>query len=493
MKNGVDLVVKSFVLAAGFVLLFCTRSLNAQSPDTAWTKTFGGIDYDLGYSVQQTTDGGYIVAGYTESYGAGDYDVYLIKTNSSGDTLWTRTFGGTNDDLCFSVQQTTDGGYIVTGHTDSFGAGKNDVYLIKTNSSGDTLWTRTFGGTEYDCSYFVRQTNDGGYIVTGFTLSYGAGGADVYLIKTDSGGDTLWTKIIGGYEWEYGFSVQQTADEGYIVTGFTDSYGAGADDVYLIKTNSSGDILWTRTFGGTDYDVGYFVHQTTDGGYIVSGSTESYGAGGENVYLIKTDSSGYTLWSRTFGGNQNDCGYSVQQTADGGYIVAGHTESYGAGGSDVYLIKTDSSGDTLWTKTIGGTQNDPGEFIQQTTDGGYIIAGCTVSYGAGYSDIYLIKLEPETGIEEEVAGSPLFVLESIGPNPFSSDLSITYSIPEQARVELAVFDLSGRLVEELMSDQLPAGSHTAMWSPSQNTSSGCYLVVLDACGHHEVGKCLKLK
>ncbi|MCD4701636.1 MAG: hypothetical protein K8S24_07245, partial [Candidatus Aegiribacteria sp.] len=312
--------MKSFVLAAGFALLFCTRILNALSPDIAWAKTFGGTEYDLAYSVQQTTDGGYIVAGYTESYGAGDYDVYLVKTDSSGDTLWTKTFGGYDYDPGFSVQQTTDGGYIVAGSTNSFGAGNSDVYLIKTNSSGDSIWTNTFGGTGYDRGYSVRQTTDGGYIVTGSTSSYGAGGADVYLIRTDSDGDTLWTKTFGGYEWEYGFSVQQTSDEGYIVTGFTDSYSPGWDDVYLIKTDSSGNTLWTKTFGGTNHDVGYSVQQTTDGGYIISGSTESYGAGGEDVYLIKTDSSGNTIWTQIFGGTQYDCGCSVQQTTDGGYI-----------------------------------------------------------------------------------------------------------------------------------------------------------------------------
>jgi len=491
LRNGVDLTVKYFVLAAGFVFIFCTRSLNAQSPDTAWTKTIGGTDYDLGYSVQQTNDGGYIIAGYTESYGAGDYDVYLIKTDSSGDTLWTRTFGGTEYDPGFSVQQTTDGGYVVAGSTNSYG-GSSDIYLIKTDSGGDTTWTRAFGGTDYDAGYFVQQTNDEGYIITGLTLSYGAGGADVYLIKTDSSGDTLWTKTFGGYEWEYGFSVQQTIDDGYIVTGFTDSYGAGVDDVYLIKTDLNGDTLWTRTYGGYNHDAGYFAQQTADGGYIVAGTTESYGSGGEDVYLIKTNSGGDAMWTKIIGGTEYDGGHSIQQTIDGGYIVAGYTQSYGSGGSDVYLIKTDSSGDTLWTKTIGGIQNDTGEFIRQTADAGYIVIGSTVSYGAGYSDIYLIKLEPETGIELEAVENPLVALESIDPNPFSSDLSITCSIPDQTIVELAIFDLSGRLVEELINDQLPAGSHTSMWSPSQDMPNGCYLVVLDAAGHHEIGKCLKL-
>ncbi|MCD4702169.1 MAG: hypothetical protein K8S24_09980 [Candidatus Aegiribacteria sp.] len=484
--------MRFILLATGFMILFCTQSVNAQPPDVAWTTVIGSVSPDEGYSVRQTTDGGYIVTGVTVSFGAGSADLYLIKTNSIGDTLWTKTFGGVSIDWGESVNQTTDGGYIITGATQSFGAGSADVYLIKTDANGNTLWTTTIGGADDDEGYSVQQTTDGGYIITGSTQSFGAGSADVYLIKTDASGDTLWTTTIGGVDSDIGGFVQQTTDEGYILTGFTNSYGAGSDDVYLIKTDSSGNTLWTKTYGGADSDHGYYVQQTTDGGYILAGYAESIGAGGNDVYLIKTTSCGSVLWEKTFGGTGNDVGESVQQTTDGGYILTGFTNSYGAGSYDVYLIKTNSSGDTLWTKTIGGAEYDRCNSVQQTTDGGYILGGLTVSYGAGSSDVYLIKLDPETGIEVESGGSPQLTLESICPNPFSSDLSITYSVPEQTRVELAVFDLCGRLIEKLMSDQLPAGSHSAMWIPTQNTPSGCYLVVLDASGHYEVGRCLKL-
>jgi hypothetical protein len=284
--------------------------------------------------------------------------------------------------------------------------------------------------------------------------------------------------------------VQQTTDGGYIIVGETRPYPSVVCDVYLIKTNSSGDALWTKTFGSAIDGTGYSVQQTTDGGYIIAGSI-SDGTGSNDVYLIKTNSSGDTLWTKTFGGTEWDNGFSVQQTTDGGYIVAGSTSSYGAGAYDVYLIKTDSNGDTLWTKTIGDINSNSGHCVQQTADGGYIVAGRydAPDYNAY---VYLVKLEPETGIEEETEGSPQFILESLGPNPFSSELSITCSIPEQARVELAVFDLSGRLVEELISDQLPVGSHTTIWSPSQDIPNGCYIVRLDACGRCEAARCLKL-
>ena len=372
-------------------------------------KTFGGTGNDNGLSVQQTTDGGYITTGITESFGSGDNDVYLIKTNNYGDTLWTKTFGGTDSDDGYSVQQTSDEGYIIAGHTESFGYGSYDVYLIRTNNNGDTLWTKTFGGAEGDLGKFVQQTTDGGFIITGQTISFGNGLWDIYLIKTDNNGDTLWTKTFGGTDWEKGYSVQQTTDGGYIITGTTLSFGSGNDDVYLIKTDSYGDTLWTKTFGGTDSDEGRSVQQTSDGGYIITGWTGSFGNGSYDVYLIRTDNYGDTLWTKTIGGSGWDRGYSVQQTTDEGYIITGWTDSFGIGGPDLYLIKTDNNGDTLWTKTFGGTDYDIGMSVQKTSNGGYIITGHTYSYGMGGSDVYLIKTNGN--------GNTVSIIDISGINP----------------------------------------------------------------------------
>ena len=270
-----------------------------------------------------------------------------IAANAAAKDKWTRTFGDKADDWAYSVQQTEDGGYIVAGRTGSYGAGGYDAYLIKTDANGNMLWSKTFGGKADDWAYSVQQTKDGGFIIAGSTYFYGAGSVYAYLIKTDANGNMLWDKAFGGEAGDEAYSVQQTKDGGYIVAGQTWSYGAGSVDVWLIKTDANGNMLWDKAFGGEAGDEAYSVQQTEDGGYIVAGRTGSYGAGGYDAYLIKTDANGNMLWSKTFGGKADDWAYSVQQTKDGGFIIAGNTYFFGANGSDAWLIKTDANGNTI--------------------------------------------------------------------------------------------------------------------------------------------------
>ena len=305
-----------------------------------WDKTYMS---GTGICVQQTTDGGYIITGQTP----GISDALLIKTDSNGVEQWNNTFGAGKYDFGHSVQQTTDGGYIIAGAYTYMGPpGTWDAWLIKTDSNGIMQWDQKFGGTYSDYAYSVQQTTDGGYILAGSTDPTNSN-VEVYLIKTDSSGNAAWTKTFGGANTDIGQSVKQTTDGGYIVTGWTDSIGAGLTDVYLIKTDSSGNAAWTKTFGGGNYDDSRSVWQTSDGGYIIAGSTLSFGAGFSDIYLIKTDATGNEQWNETFGGTQNDYGYCAQETTDGGYIIAGDTSSYGAGSSDVWLIKIGGGGSTL--------------------------------------------------------------------------------------------------------------------------------------------------
>ena len=362
---------------------------------TDWNKTYGGASYDYGYSMVQTGDGGYAIAGLTYSYGAGSDDFWLVKTDSSGSILWNKTYGGTNEDDAESLIQTGDGGYAIAGLTYSYGASTGDFYLVKTNSSGAMQWNKTYGGANNDDANSVIQTGDGGYAIAGLTFSYGTGG-DSWLVKTNSFGAMQWNKTYGGANYECAFSVVQTGDGGYAIAGLTNSYGAGHHDFYLVKTNSSGDIQWNKTYGGADEDYAHSLVQTGDGGYAITGCTYSYGAGGGDFWLVKTDSSGNMQWNKTYGGTNYEFAESVVQTGDGGYAMAGCTSSYGAGSDDFWLVKTDSSGNMQWNKTYGGTDYDYAYSLAQTTDGGYAIAGYTWSYGAGNGDFWLVKLTPST-------------------------------------------------------------------------------------------------
>lgn len=371
-------------------------------------KTLGGSTNDYGYSVSQTTDGGYIVAGSTIKLGIGGSEVCLFKTDNHGDIQWTKTIGGPAFDGAYSIIQTNDLGYVLTGYASGLGAGDDDVYLIKTDMNGDSLWTRVYGGTGAESGRSVQQTNDGGFIITGYTTSFGAGNNDVYLIKMDMNGDTLWSRTYGNSEEDFGYSVQQTSDNGYIITGSTISPGLDSSDVLLIKTDANGDSIWTRTFGESGNDEGEFVEQTPDGGYVIAGTTNSFGAGNFDVYLIKTDTNGNILWTKTYGGSQMDLCRYAQYTSDGGYIIAGFTRSFGAIPDKAYLIKTDMNGDTLWTRMIGGSGNDgDASSVKQTTDGGYILTGNSIS--SGNFDFYLIKTDDhgQSGCNE--SGTSTFV------------------------------------------------------------------------------------
>jgi uncharacterized delta-60 repeat protein len=362
----------------------------AQPPDSLWSRTFGGSHWDECYSVQQTSDGGYIMAGATYSFGAGDFDFWAVKVNQCGDSLWSQTYGGMEWDQCASVQQISDGGYILAGFTQSYGEVWGDLFLVKTNAIGDQLWSRTFGGDDQDGCKSVRQTPDGGYILGGLTRSFGAGGYDFWLMKTDEEGGSLWSHTFGGSGDDVCYSMEQTSDDGYVLAGYTDSFGAGSYDFWLVKTNAGGDSLWSRTFGGSGDDECFTVQQTSDDGYILAGYTDSFGAGSYDFWLVKTNADGDSLWSRTFGGNGYDFCYSIQQTSDGGYILGGRTVSFGAG-ADFWLVKTNADGDSLWSRTFGGSDYDECYSVQQTTDGGYILAGHTDSFGAGNQDFWLVK------------------------------------------------------------------------------------------------------
>jgi len=398
------------VIVYALIPLFCI----AEAPDTLWTRTYGGPNSDSALSVQQTIDGGYIITGTTTDFGGGLRNIWLLKTDIDGDTTWTNTFGGGGDHYGRCVQQTSDSGFIITGGTADLSL-IADMIIIKTDHSGNSIWTTILGGTEFDIGNCVYEASDGGYVAVGMTRSFG-GMAEIYVVKVNANGDSLWAKTYGGALWDEAHSVQETADSGFIITGYTTvtSGPGGPDtDVYLLKTDAEGDSVWAQTYelnAAEEYrDYAYSVEQTSDGGYIVVGETWYPGtpAWEIDVYLVKTYPNGDTMWTKTYDREaRTDKGMAVQQTDDGGYIIAGYTQIIGLD-YDFYLIRTDANGDTVWTKTIGDSQAPtPWEeafTLDQTSDGGYIVAGFTYSYGAGNSDVWLVKTEPDIGIKENAS------------------------------------------------------------------------------------------
>jgi hypothetical protein len=373
-------------------------TIPATSLSPHFCKAIGGPESERGNSLIQTSDGGYAIAGSTISFGAGEADVYAVKLDANGNLQWTRTIGGPESEAGNSLIQTSDGGYAIAGATNSFGAGKADVYLVKLDAKGNLQWTRTIGGESDDIGHSLIQTSDGGYAIAGHTKSFRAGDWDVYVVKLDAKGNLQWTRTIGGESDDIGHSLIQTSDGGYAIAGYTISFGAGGEDVYVVKLDAKGNLQWTKTIGGENDEGTLLINapddiiQTSDGGYAIAGSTASFGAGKADVYLVKLDAKGNLQWTKTIGGPGYEIGFSLIQTSDGGYVIAGDTGLPGEW--DIYVVKLDAKGDLQWTKTIDVKNEYFSEpSLIQTSDGGYAIAGHIESFGAGEWDVYVVKLD----------------------------------------------------------------------------------------------------
>jgi serine/threonine protein kinase len=361
----------------------------------SWDKTFGGKNRDYARSIIESNEGGYIVAGNTVIIGPEYGDFKVIKINGKGEIEWEKKYGGKYDDEGTSIIHTADGGYIVGGNTWSKGTGATDIWLIKINKEGEILWDTTFGGKSFENFSSIFQTFDKGFVVAGSTESKGSGGKDFWIIKVNNTGEKQWDKTFGGSSFDEANSIIQTNEGGYLVAGQTYSKGAGNADGWLIKLNSKGEKQWDKTFGGTKYDHLKSIIQTNEGGYLVVGQTGSKGAGSSDGWLVKLNSKGEKQWDKTYGGSRDDDLECIIQTTDGGYMLTGTTRSKGAGNLDIWLIKLNDTYLNEWDKTFGGKSYDIVKSIIQTTDNGYMMAGYTGSKGAGDSDIWLIKIDKE--------------------------------------------------------------------------------------------------
>jgi len=387
-------------LAIAALLLCCTAG--AQ---TEFQRTLGGPGIEFCWDIKATADSAFVFAGNT-NYGQFGGNIYLCKIDMHGDTIWSRALGGNSSESGYGVGQGADGGFLVAGITYSFGAGWSDAYAIKTDGSGNPTWSKTYGGVNAEDILAVTGTADGGFVLLGSTSSFGAGSFDIYMLRVNLNGDTLWTKTIGGLAEDDGMALQQTSDGGFIVTGQTKSFGAGAEDAYLLRTTGSGGLLWMKTYGDSVSETGLGVVQTPDGGFLMAGLSTSFSSDAD-AFLIRTDASGDTLWTKRYRGVSSDVFKHVLQTSDGGFLLTGESYSFGTGG-DGFAVRTDSLGNLLWAKAYGGPSHDHFETAALTPDG-FLLAGEEGSgFGAGLLDVYLVRTDSlgNSGCNE-LAASPV--------------------------------------------------------------------------------------
>ena len=447
---------------------------------------YGGEGYDEARSIWQTSDGGYIVAGTSGSYPSGNSDVFLLKIDSVGAIQWFKFPGGADLQAGYSVQQTSDGGYIVAGLTDAGDFGGYDVYLMKTDINGDFLWSKTYGGADWDFGYSVEETSDNGFIIGGTTYSFGQG-EQMYMVKTDAAGDTAWTKTFGGSDDENAKCVRQTSDGGYVLVGYTETYGAGMKDVFILKTDADGDSVWAKMFGHSWDDFGTFIEQTIDDGYIVSASKVDSSTNRHDQYYIKTDGNGLEQWHQIFTAAVDDKAVIIHQRNDGVFLSAGTAESgngVGGGKADYFFLMMNSNGYPIGSvRTEGAYKDDVLHTMQITSDMGIIMAGASESYGDGLTQIYVVKADSILsllndpviiGIDDEITN-----IETMGvyPNP-ASDIFSTYinssDLNLNCELSYTLCDLHGRV---LVHNVIPISSSSFSFIiPVKEFTSGLYIL-----------------
>jgi uncharacterized delta-60 repeat protein len=380
----------------GFILSAAVTSYQTAHALT-WANSYGSSEEEnIFRSVIALPDGGYVLAGVTNSTGAGANDIWISRLTETGSVVWQKTYGGARNEEPRSLQHTADGGFVITGPTNSFGSGANDIWVLKLASDGEIEWEKTYGGTKADVSHAIEQTTDGGYVVAGHTKSFGAGGQDYFVLKLNSTGGIQWQKAYGGSGNDVIRFVKQASDGGYVAAGFTHSFGSRGD-IMVIKLDSAGSMEWDMHYGGSKFEEPSTVLEVDDG-FIILEQTASF-SGSTDGWMFKVDMAGKIDWQKRIGGGAFDELSSAQLTPDGGFIVAGETRSFGISAEDFWVIKFDSDANIEWEKRYGGSKVEEAESVAVAADGGYIVAGITKTFGSGLRDIWLVKLDSAGNLE----------------------------------------------------------------------------------------------
>jgi hypothetical protein len=484
-----------------------------------FVKSIGGSGVEDAQALLRTPDGGFALAGYTtSSVATGAF--LLVRVDSAGEFLWAKALDGPQEDIAYSLCLTADSGFVLAGRAKGLSFGNTDATVSRFSSAGAHLWTRVIGGPDWDEAHGVIQTDDGGFVLVGYTYNYGAGVADVLVSKLDASGNHLWTKVMGGDGNEAALSVAPASDGGFVVAGETNSFGAGDYDAFISRFDSAGNYLWTRTLGGSGYDLAVSVVLTSDGGFAVAGYTSSYGVGGWDMFVASFDSLGNYLWMRTLGGDGTDVAQGLVQASDGGFVLSGYTNGFGAQKTDMVVAKIDAEGNCLWANLLGGTGWDELHALAPIGDTGFLAAGITYTYGTGTPNLLLasfdimgiscawVPINPISGSPEPIITSPSPETASVTPglaSPNLSNINLNMSravvcdftgieTTDAARLPasvvlrgpaidlvllhpatLAIYDVAGR---ELRRWELDPGSHTLLWG--QGLARGAYVIRLMA-------------
>lgn len=479
-------------IAASIALLIITGTAAAEL-DSLWSRTYGGVFNDGFRSAVATGDGGFLAVGYTYSYGSENVNVFAVKTDADGDTVWVRAYGGSGRDYAYDVRETPDGGYVIAGYTSSFGAGVEDAYIVKVDSGGDTLWTRTFGGTKLDEARGLCVTSDGYILVVGMTDSFADDIHDLFVLKLESGGDTVWTRVIDEADYNWGQSVCELGDGNYAICGARGDQTSNLQ-MWVLKMDPDGNVIWDYDYGDAGLnnpDWGMCVCAVADTEMVVCGrwAIEIRDPMGPSFLRADLDGSqlGYRRYMREFNDSYYDYGNSICFTADQGYLFCGAVKDNTTHNNDLMLLKRVWGSGWVWEQHLGGAGSDWGNSLWKYSAGHYVISGHTSSFGAGGYDGWLINMrEPAAGLPAEGAHRNAVTLAGPAPNPVASSAVIRYSLAEAVTVGLAVYDVTGRRVRSLESGRRAGGTFETTWdgrdSDGKRVSPGIYVVRLSADG-----------
>lgn len=456
MKNGLWLFT---------VLLFCL------APHTAATVsyTYGSSAAEGGSILRPVSDGGFIAAGYTASFGAGENDIWVLKFDSEGRLIWQKSYGGAGNDYPTDVREVPAGGFIICGCTRSFGSGRDDAWILRLNDSGGILWQKAFGGTGRDYATSVQTDADNGFVVTGGTSSWGQGDMDIWVMKLSAGGDLQWSKTYGGAGFDWASSLAPAASGGWLVAGDTFSFGQGKNDLWILRLTPGGDVLWLKTIGGGDHDWAFRAKTVNGTDHVLIADTFSFGAGENDAWLLHIDAGGNVLWQKTCGGPSFDWLGGLDLLQGGGFVAVGGTYSFGAGQDDLWAMRMTSSGEPVWQKVYGGMKGDSGTSLADFGSDRCLVQGTTSSHAAGEEDVWLLQLGTRLGSADSLSGRPA-AFETAATQAAATDssgevkaiglLGVDTQIQAHKTSALVNIYYNGRLVDALVAMQYVSGMDT---------------------------------